>query len=202
MANVEDENPNFDELKMPGEEAAAEEPILEDESAPVDGADEPLQAVEATDAEAVEAEDAEVKAEEGKAEEEEKTDESEKEEAEKEAGKLPLVLELAGVIGVPVILLALFWFQIIFFSTSLFLIGIGLIPYGLWKGRKSNTVFAVFLGCSVAALLTASYCLWSVLRKSDFDLKAQEAKQRVSMLPPVERELFAHGDAPTITPDA
>lgn len=200
MANVEGDSPNFDELKTPGEEAAAEEPVLEDATASAEGTDEQPQPVEATDTEAVEVEEAEVKAEEGKAAEEEKADESEKEEAEKEAGKLPLVLELVGVIGVPLILLALFWFQIIFISTALFLIGVGFIPYGLWKGRKSNTVFAVFLGCTLVALLTASYCLWSVLRKYEFDLKAQEAKQRVSMLPPIERELFAHGDGPTIMP--
>ena len=190
MANVEDENPNFDELKMPGEEAAAEEPILEDEAAPVDGADEPLQAVEATDAEAVEADEAEVKAEE--------TEDGGEKDAEKEAGKLPLVLELAGVIGVPVVLLALFWFQIILFSTTIFLIGIGLIPYGLWRGRKSNTVFMVFLACTLAALLTAAYCLWLEMGRYQFDFKAQEAKQRVGMLPPIERALFAHSDAPTI----
>ena len=197
MANVEDENPNFDELKTPGEEAAAEEPVLEDEAAPADGADEQPQPVEATDAE-----EAEVKAEGTKEGGEEEAEESEKEEAKKEAGKLPLVVELAGVIGVPVVLLALFWFKIIFFSTAIFLIGVGFIPYGLWKGRRSNTVFTVFLGCTLAALLTATYCLWMELGRYQFDLKAQEAKQRVGMLRPIERELFAHSDAPTIMSDA
>ncbi len=187
MANVEDENPNIDELKTPGEETAAEEPVLEGEAAPADEADEQLQPVEADD-------EAEVKAEE--------TKEGGEEEAEEKAGRLPLVVELAGVIGVPVVLLALFWFKIIFFSTAIFLIGIGFIPYGIWKGRKSNTVFTVFLGCTLAALMTATYCLWMVMGRYHFDFKAQEAKQRVGMLPPVERELFAHGDAPTIMSDA
>jgi len=194
VANIEDENLNIDELKTPGEEAAAEEPVLEDEAAPADGADEQLQPVEATDAEAVEAEEAEVKAEE--------TEEGEEEEAEKKPGKLPLYWELAGVIGVPVVLLALFWFKIIFFSTTIFLIGVGFIPYGLWRGRRSNTVFTVFLGCTLAALLTAAYCLWMELGRYQFDLKAQEAKQRVGMSPPIERALFAHGDAPSIMSDA
>ncbi len=195
MANVEDENPNFDELKTPGEEAAAEEPVLEDEAAPADGADEQLQPVEAAD-------EAEVKAEKTEEGEEKEAEESEKEEAKKEAGKLPFVVELAGVIGVPVVLLALFWFEIIFFSTTIFLIGISFIPYGIWKGRKSNTVFTVFLGCTLAALLTAAYCLWMEMGRYHFDFKAQEAKQRVGMLPPIERELFAYSDAPTIMPDA
>lgn len=202
MANVEDENPNFDELKTPGEETAAEEPVLEDEAAPADGADEQLQPVEATDAEVEAADEAEVKAEETEEGGEKEAEESEKEEAEKEAGKLPLVVELAGVIGVPVILLALFWFETIFFSTTIFLIGVGFIPYGIWKGRKSNTVFTVFLGCTLAALITAAYCLWMVMGRYHFDFKAQEAKQRVGMSWPIERELFAHGDAPTIMLDA
>ncbi|MCD4728555.1 MAG: hypothetical protein K8R46_12890, partial [Pirellulales bacterium] len=180
MANVEDENPNIDELKTPGEETAAEEPVLEGEAAPADEVDEQLQPVEAVD-------EAEVKAEETEEGEEEKAEESEKEEAEKEAGKLPLVVELAGVIGAPAVLLALFWFEIIFFSTAIFLIGISFIPYGIWKGRKSNTVFTVFLGCTLAALMTAAYCLWVEMGRYRFDFKAHEAKQRVGMLLPVER---------------
>ena len=46
-------------------------------------------------------------------------------------------------------------------------------------GRKTNTVFVVFLGCVLAAVLTAVYCLWMELARYKFDIKAQDAKQRV-----------------------
>ena len=61
----------------------------------------------------------------------------------------------------------------------------------------------VFLTCLAGLMLTlAAYCLWMVMGRYHFDFKAQEAKQRVGMAWPIERELFAHGDAPTIMLDA
>lgn len=176
MANVEGENPNFDELKMPGEEAA--EPIFETEA--VGEAEEQLQPVEEIEtAETAEAEPA-------------RTEETEeKKGAEKPSGNMPLFVAAACAIGIPVIFLALFQFQIIFFSTAVYLIGICFIPIGVWLGRKTNTTFTIFLACTLAALMTACYCLWIVLGRYQFDLKALEAKQRVSMTVPVERPLIA-----------
>ena len=49
-------------------------------------------------------------------------------------------------------------------------------------GRKTNTVFVVILGCVLAAVLTSVYCLWMELVRYKFDIKAQDAKQRVSMV--------------------
>jgi len=66
--------------------------------------------------------------------------------------------------------------------TALYLIGLCAIPFVIWKARRTSTIFTVFLGCILTALLTANYCLWMELRRYHFDLKAQEAKQRVGLL--------------------
>jgi len=36
-------------------------------------------------------------------------------------------------------------------------------------------------------LMTCLYCLWTVLAKYHFDVKASEAKQRVGVVQPVDR---------------
>ncbi len=56
----------------------------------------------------------------------------------------------------------------------------------LWLGHKTNTVYVVILGCVLAAVLTAVYCLWTEMERYNFDIKAQEAKQRVTMTAPCE----------------
>ena len=61
------------------------------------------------------------------------------------------------------------------------------IPLVLWVGRKTNTVYVVLLGCVIAVLMTCIYCLWAVLARYHFDVKAPEATQRVGVAEPVNR---------------
>ena len=109
---------------------------------------------------------------------------------EKKAGDPSRYLVIAGVIGIPVVFLLLAWFGLLNFPTAVYIICLAFIPLVLWMGRKTNTVYTVFLGCIIAALLTCVYCLWVALASYNFDVKAQEAKQRVGMVEPVDRAMF------------
>ncbi|NLF07097.1 MAG: hypothetical protein GX594_03825 [Pirellulaceae bacterium] len=173
MAKVEGENPNFDELNTSGEENAPEEPVLED------AAIEPLEPAEGAEAVAEEQPVEEPAAE---------TEESEAEAPEKPR-KRSFLIEAVLAIGLPVVFVGLFLVNIIFLSTAVYLLGMCYIPLGLWMGRRSNTVFTVFLACTLAALMTASFCLWIELRRYEFDTKAQDA--RVSMTLPMGIETLA-----------
>lgn len=159
MAKVESDNLNFDELTPAAEPVVlTEEPAADDAGAPI-----------------------EAKPDEKKNEKDE-DDTAEDSGIEEPENKLPDYLALGGVIFVPLILLVLAWFQYLFFSTAIYFIGLVFIPYGVWLGRKKNTVYTVFLGCVAAALLTAAYFLWTEIGRYNFDLGAQEAKQRVSVV--------------------
>jgi uncharacterized protein (DUF58 family) len=87
------------------------------------------------------------------------------------------------------------WFEVMDFSTAVYIIGLGFLPLILWMGRMTNTVYVVFLGCILAALLTCLYCLWVMLAQYRFDVKASEAKQRVAMAQPVDCGMLAAADA-------
>lgn len=196
MADVEGESPMFEELNLPGEESAASEPSAEPpaEAAPTGGADSEAsfspdpEASEAAAEVAAEVEFAEEAAEQSEADQRDDEEGEEGEQPGEEAppSKLPVYLEYAGLACIPLILLALGYTEIVFFSTVLYLIGLGLIPYGIWKGRETNTVFTVILGCALAAVFTAIFCLWMEFGRYRFDVKAQEVKQRVSMAQPVQ----------------
>lgn len=176
MADVEGESPKFEDLNLPGEESAASEPSAE----PAAEA-----AVESPEGETAEVEIAEEAAEQYEADQRD-GEEGEQPEEETPPNKLPVYLEYAGLACIPLILLVLGYSEVVFFSTALYLIGLGLIPYGIWKGRETNTVFTVILGCALAAVFTAIFCLWMEFGRYQFDVKAQEVKQRVSMVQPVQ----------------
>jgi hypothetical protein len=114
----------------------------------------------------------------------------EEEEEEKEPSKLPVLLEIIAVIAVPVALVGLYFYGKIEYWTAGYAVGIAFVPYVLWKGRASSTVFTVFLGCVLVAEMTAIYVLFVELSLYKFDLKARTGKQqRVAVTQPVEREL-------------
>lgn len=98
----------------------------------------------------------------------------------------PLFLA-AGALGLAVVLLLMAWAGLWNYSTAVYVTGLIFIPLLLWMGRKTNTVYTVFLGCVIAVLMTCIYCLWAVLAQYHFDVKASEAKQRVGMAQPVDR---------------
>jgi hypothetical protein len=107
---------------------------------------------------------------------------------EKKADLTPLFL-IAGVFGLAVVLLVIAWAGYLGYPTAVYVAGLVFIPLLLWLGRRTNTVYVVFLGCVIAVLLTCIYCLWTVLANYQFDVKASEAKQRVGMVQPVDRGL-------------
>jgi len=109
---------------------------------------------------------------------------------EKTGGDRSRYLVIGGVIGVPVVFLVIAWLGLLNYSTAVYITCLGFLPLVLWMGRKTNTVYTVFLGCIIAVLLTCVYLLWVVLGKYNFDVKAQEAKQRVGMVQPVDRGLL------------
>jgi hypothetical protein len=99
--------------------------------------------------------------------------------------KLP-ILEIGVAIGVPAVCLAIAFLGYINFSTALYITGVAVVALMMWMGRKTNTVYTVLLGIVLIALLTCIYYHWTVLAKLGFDVKALEAKQRVTMAQPLD----------------
>jgi hypothetical protein len=93
-------------------------------------------------------------------------------EGEKKEFELPLYAELAIVGGVALLLLVLAMTPLMLFSTALYLIALELIPYGIWRTRTDVNVYSILLGCALAAVLTAMYCLWLELGRYEFRVKA------------------------------
>lgn len=182
MPNVEGENPDFDDFALPGEGAFPEEPI--DELAGI--SDELV-------APPIEAEDMQPEPEIAK--EVEPPAKEAVAEAAKVPGKVPNFVEWGCVIGLPVLLVLLALVNVVYLSTAVYVIAVGFIPYGIWKGRATNTVYTVILGCTLAAVLTAIYCLWLEVGRYQFDIKAREAKQRGSMSSLLDAQSLAHNEA-------
>ena len=101
---------------------------------------------------------------------------------------------MAVAVGLPVILLGLAVVNFVFFSTAIYLVAMGYTFLGLWIYRRTNTLYTVLLGCALAAVLTAVYCLWIEMGNYEFDLKAKDAKQRIS----AAWQHPAHGDLPVV----
>jgi hypothetical protein len=83
-------------------------------------------------------------------------------------------------------LLAVGYFGVIFFSTAIYAIALVSIGYSIWLGRKTNTVYTVFLGCALAAVVTIAYFLWLEIGRYQFDVRARGATSRVSVLFPAQ----------------
>jgi hypothetical protein len=90
------------------------------------------------------------------------------------------VVELGVAIAVPVVCIALAVLDFVNFSTALLAIGIALVALMAWMGRRTNTLYTVALGCILISLITSVYCLWTVLAKYHYDVKATEARQGVT----------------------
>lgn len=191
MASVEGESPNSEEP------SAGKEEVLLSGSRPLD-----LDAMEETIAAslgepvAAEGVEEEVKAEEegettteqtegeGPAEEEGGEEEEGEEQAPQEPSQMPAFMEWAAAIGVPLILLVLALLHLFSFTTAIYLIAVGFIPFGLWKYRDAVDVYSLLLACALAAVTTAVYFMCLEMGRYRFDLRAREAKQRVSMSQP------------------
>lgn len=175
MAKIEDDTPSFENLNLSGEEAfeeevVADEPLVEEEVVAID-ADQlaelpPIEEMPTAEPLAAEPEPRE--------------EPVQKAPLEKEDNTLSRFLPVAAAVGLPVIVLGLVMLQFVLLSTAIYVIAMGYIPLSLWMSRKTNTVYIVFLGCTLVFVLTAIYCLWIEMGRHNFDVKAQEAKQRVS----------------------
>ncbi|MCE5267320.1 MAG: hypothetical protein LLG00_05490 [Planctomycetaceae bacterium] len=190
MVKSKDDIPSFDELPPLGDDlAAADGAALGNDLAAVEPAADELAAsasspVESDAAEATETPKAPI------------VDEKDAwaEEPAKRPSKLPLYLELLALVAVPLALLALagkdlgiLGLNYLSIWTAIYLIGLGLIGYAIWKSRATSTLYTVFLGCVLAGMLTGIYCLWMELAVNyKFDVKAREAKQKVSMTLPAD----------------
>jgi hypothetical protein len=180
VAKSDGDIPNFEHLNIPDGELAPAEPVAEERVA----APEVVEIVEAQPALAAPAEEIKEIGPPGDNDAHKEENEEEEEAEEKKPSKLPVILPAVAAIGLPVIAVGLAAVDILYFSTAIYIVLLGYIPLALWLSRKTNTVFVVILGCVVAAVLTACYCLWMELGRYKYDVKAQEAKQRVTMVEP------------------
>jgi cation transport ATPase len=212
LKRPDDEAMSVDELKRPDDEALSDEPVAEPTTTPTDEGDDmvmvdamPDESVtmvgmtgladeSQTAEEAAEVEDdlADIETLEEETEHHEGVEEAAveeekevEEEEEKKPKEIPLYVELAVAGGISAVLLLLAWFQVVLFSTALYLIAVGFVPYGIWKGRETNTVYSVMLGCALVAVLTAIYCLWLEVGRYGFEVKAK-LPQPLSMSRPIQ----------------
>ena len=94
--------------------------------------------------------------------------------------RLPAHFELGLAIAAGVLLLALGLIHVLYLSTAVYLISVALLIYLMWRGRETNTVYTVILGCASIAILTALYCLWLELGRYHLDVKARQSKTPVA----------------------
>jgi hypothetical protein len=156
VANFEGDNLDFSDLNLPSIEALEEHAESADEVAA-----EPIKPeVEQT------------------AKEEEEVVQIE---PKKQPSKQAVYIEWGVAVGVPVLLLAIAWFGLLYISTAIYLIAVGFVPFGIWKGRKTSTVYTIVLGCTLIAVMTAVYFMWVEFGRYEFDIKARDGKHRISM---------------------
>jgi hypothetical protein len=177
VAKIEDDIPDPDDGLTPidAEELTPLEEMPADALAAVDEAPEAVVATEENPEEPVEAE-----AEPRKRHSPDLDDEL-------EPAKKPPLLEIVAAIAAPAVALGLAFAGMLSFSTAIFLIALAYIAIMMWLGRKTNTIYTVILGCILAVLVTSVYCLWEVLARYHYDVKAQGARQRVTISRPVDR---------------
>ena len=203
MAKAEGEGPDFDEMKMPGEEdaSAGMEPLSDDlfeDFQPLDAAEfgelppldeaAPAPAIEAPVTEAAaptEAPAEEAKVEPGPAEKSSKA-------PAKGSGRASLLTQSptyvtwAAAAGVSVLLVILAFIGLLYLATAIFLAALVLVGVGIWVGRETNSVYTVILACALVAVLTAVYCLLLELGRYNMDVKARSAKQHASISQPMK----------------
>ena len=192
MAKTDNDSANLDDLgghldDLTGKEAdllegAGEEPADDLEELPADNFSKGDVAGEAAPADLAEADLAKVAVAAPTAPAQ--AAEEEEEEEERETSKLPMVLEIAAIIAVPAAIAGLFVMQTFDAWSCLYVFLLACIPYALWKGRATNTVFTVFLGCILAAELTAIFCLLKEFQHYGYNVSARAARQKFSMAAP------------------
>jgi len=177
VAKIEDDTPNFDDITSPDDMISPDDMLLPDEALAPSEEPAPDAAAVQTEAEPAPAGDEQAKGP-APAFDDDMAPE-----------KTPPYLAIAGTIAVPIALLAIAFFGFLDFSTAIYIIGLAISALMTWMGRKTTTVYTVLLGCVLIVLMTSVYCLWIVLMRYHGDVKAQEAKQRVGMTQPADRNV-------------
>lgn len=113
-------------------------------------------------------------------------------EPKEQRSKQSFYIELAVAIGVPVILLAIAGLHLLYVSTAIYLIAVGFVPYGLWKGRETSTIYTVVLGCALIAVMTAIYFMWVEFGRYEFDVKARDGKRRAGVSQTIPAGFCSH----------
>ncbi len=122
---------------------------------------------------------------------EEGVEEKAEEEKAKKPSKLMSYLDWPVAVGAAAILLILAACQMLNFSTAIYVISVGCVACAIWKGRRTSNIYTVLLGLCLIAILTSLYCLWLEMDRYQLDVKAREAKQRVSVSWPTEARFLA-----------
>jgi hypothetical protein len=183
VAKIEDNIPNFDDLASPDDMIASDEAFAPTEAVTPDAA--VVQPEEKPDEKPT--------SKKGKKEKKEKKAKrpAARSYDEFEPEQKPPFLAIGGGIGILALAIALVFLGYLYLSTALFIIGVAIIPLMIWAGRKTSTVFTVFLGGVLIALMTSAYLLWCVIDRYHGDVKAIEAKQqRTTMAQPPDRDLM------------
>jgi hypothetical protein len=174
VAKIEDDIPNFDEMISPDEMS------MPDEAA--------TPAEVATPAEAVASEEVATPAEEpAPVEPKKKAKRRKASYDEATPGKRTTYLTIGVAVGVPALLIVLAFAGLLSFAAAVYLIGLAFVAIVTWLGRETNTVYTIFLGVVLIALMTSVFLLWVRLADYHYDVKAQEAKQRVAATQPLDR---------------
>jgi hypothetical protein len=174
VSNADGDDFNLTDLQLPDDELLAEEPVADT-----------IQPAPEAEAGAQELESVELA--EGEPQEEAAAVEEVEEEAEKKPEKkLPEYAELAGAIGIGVVLLAIGVVGLIYISTAVFTIAVGAVFYTIWRNRATSSIYTVLLGCALAAVLLSLYFLWIEIGRYQFDIRARSARPGVSLVLPLE----------------
>jgi hypothetical protein len=183
VSNLDGQNPDFDGFTSPGEEMPHLE--LTAESLGELAAEQPVVTAQAEEGQLPTVE--------------QPKEEAAKKKAARTLGKLPFPLEWGVLVAVPAIILVLVLLQVVYPSTAVYLISVGLVAFGVWKGRGTNTIYTVLLGCALVAILTALYCLWAELGRYHFEIRA---KQQSSISAPVQAGSLAETGTRRISPSS
>jgi hypothetical protein len=87
--------------------------------------------------------------------------------------KLPAWIDWATVGGVTVLFLLLAIFGIFSYVTVIYVTAVAFVGFAFWRGRETNNIYVILLGCALIAIITAVYCLCLELNAYDFKVKAK-----------------------------
>ena len=139
MSNLDGHDPNFDELKAPGKETAPEEQAVELAAEPT--AEQPPEA----EGEQVEIETAQRENCRRRGSKKVLPRRPEKGRRRAASCRSPWCGALASLSPSS---FSRWFFQVLYLSTAIYLVSVGLVAFGVWRGRETNTAYTVLLACA------------------------------------------------------